>query len=114
MDNALSNIDLTTPQYAVLAQLSEFPGLSNADLARKSFVTPQTMNLIVQNLEARGYIERNSAEGNARIMNAKITKFGMAELKKANVLVLEIEKSIFSVLTNQEEIDLATILKKLV
>src|SRR6516162_4869510 len=31
-------------QYAVLTALEEEPGLSNADLARRAFVTPQTMN----------------------------------------------------------------------
>ena len=60
MDRALVELNLTTPQYSVLSELHEFPGLSNADLARKSFVTPQTMNLIVQNLEARELIGRST------------------------------------------------------
>ena len=43
MDEALKTFDLTTPQYAVLAQLELRPGISNAALARSSFITAQTM-----------------------------------------------------------------------
>jgi hypothetical protein len=34
----------TLAQYAVLTALDEEPGLSSAGLARRAFVTPQTMN----------------------------------------------------------------------
>jgi len=39
MDEALHALGLTAPQYAVLSILEEAPRLSNADLARRSFVT---------------------------------------------------------------------------
>jgi DNA-binding MarR family transcriptional regulator len=42
MDEALEAKRLTTPQYAVLSALEREPGISNADLARRSFVTPHT------------------------------------------------------------------------
>jgi DNA-binding MarR family transcriptional regulator len=39
MDRALETKGLTTPQYAALSALERESGLSNAELARRSFVT---------------------------------------------------------------------------
>jgi DNA-binding MarR family transcriptional regulator len=44
MAAALHEHNATVGQYALLTALDEEPGLSNADLARRAFVTPQTMN----------------------------------------------------------------------
>ena len=44
MAAALHEHGATLAQYAVLTALDEEPGLSNAELARRAFVTPQTMN----------------------------------------------------------------------
>ena len=38
MDGVLAEFGLTTPQYAVLVLLAEFPGISSAELARNSEV----------------------------------------------------------------------------
>ena len=43
----------TLAQHAVLTALDEEPGLSNAGLARRAFVTPQTMNQVPQELEQK-------------------------------------------------------------
>jgi DNA-binding MarR family transcriptional regulator len=113
MDRALVELNLTTPQYSVLSELHEFPGLSNADLARKSFVTPQTMNLIVQNMEARKLIRRSPSTNNGKIMTTKVTSSGEALLNKANELVLKVQKEIFSRITAAENLVLSEILRKL-
>ena len=51
MAGALRGHGATLSQYAVLTALDEEPGLSNAGLARRSFVTPQTMNQVLRELE---------------------------------------------------------------
>jgi DNA-binding MarR family transcriptional regulator len=68
MDGVLAEHGLTMPQFAVLAQLAERPGISNADLARLSFVTPPTMIRIVTTLEELGLLSRvdRPTEGRAR------------------------------------------------
>jgi DNA-binding MarR family transcriptional regulator len=113
MDKALSCINLTTPQYAVLSQLREYPGLSNAELARKSFVTPQTMNLIVQNLEERLLVKRTPSKNNGKILNTEVTETGFMILEKANALVFEVEEEIFGSLSKEESNNLKNILQKL-
>ena len=47
MADALGSHHLTVPQFAVLTGLDEEPGLSNADLARRAFVTPQSMHAVL-------------------------------------------------------------------
>ena len=43
MDDGLRILALTTPQYAALAAIAELPGISGAALAKRCFVTPQTI-----------------------------------------------------------------------
>ena len=67
MDDALRRHGLTTPQYAALSALAEAGALSGAALARRGFVTPQTMNGIVANLEAAGLVVRRADPADRRI-----------------------------------------------
>ena len=61
----LAKLGLTLPQYTVLSCLEEKSTATNAELARKSSVRPQTMNKIMQNLERDGFVtkEKNSGHG---------------------------------------------------
>ena len=76
MDDELRPYGLTTFQYTALTVLQDRVGLSSAQLARRSFVRPQTMHEIVRSLEERGLIERTHAPGNRRIMEARLTRDG--------------------------------------
>lgn len=76
MDEALRGAGVTAPQYAALSVLSEEPGLSNAQLARRSFVTPQTMNSILVKLEANGFVERREHPEHGRVLQAYLTPQG--------------------------------------
>lgn len=76
MDAALKEMGVTTPQYAALSVLAEEPGLSNAALARRSFVTPQTMNQILGRLEAAGLVERRPHPEHGRVLQAFLTEDG--------------------------------------
>ena len=46
MERDFSEEDVTPPQFAVLTMVRAYPGLSNADLARLSLLTPQTVSVI--------------------------------------------------------------------
>jgi DNA-binding MarR family transcriptional regulator len=113
MDRALASINLTTSQYAVLAELEQFPGLSNADLARKSFVTPQTMNLIVQKLEDRRLLQRAVSESHGRVLKIVITAKGLELLSSAHEQVFMVEREVFGKLTRQRTAMLGDILREL-
>ena len=91
MDEALRALDLTTPQYAVLAQLELKPGISNAALARSAFITAQTMHGIVSNLEKRGLIQRKNDASHGRILCTELTDQGHKIVAQAHDMIRAVE-----------------------
>ncbi|MEI5521979.1 MarR family transcriptional regulator [Streptomyces brasiliscabiei] len=91
MDEALRPYGLTTLQYTALTVLQHRGGLSSAQLARRSFVRPQTMHEIVRSLEERELIERDHAPGNRRIMEARLTRGGEELLAACAPAVQQLE-----------------------
>jgi len=51
LERALADLGVTPPQFVVLTMLKAYPGLSGADLARVALLTPQTVGVIIRNLE---------------------------------------------------------------
>src|ERR1700744_792592 len=80
MDSGLREIGLTTPQYAVLAFLKVEVGASNAALARRAFVTPQTMQAILVALERTGFIARTPHPEHGRVQTTELTASGRRAL----------------------------------
>ncbi len=91
LDADLRGIGLTTPQYAVLSFLMIEPGASNAALARRAFVTPQTMQAILVALERAGHVARTPHPGHKRIQTTELTPMGREALKAASVIVADVE-----------------------
>lgn len=91
MDEALRPHGLTSFQYTALTVLQHRGGLSSAQLARRSFVRPQTMHEIVRALEERGLIKRAHAPGNRRIMEARLTREGEELLAECAPAVQKLE-----------------------
>ncbi len=102
MDKALKTLELTTPQYAALSQLEQNPGMSNAALARASFVTPQTMHGIVSNLERALLLTRKNDSKHGRIMGAKLSKKGLKVVSKAHQLISQVEELTTSSMSEKE------------
>ncbi len=111
MDEALHALGLTAPQYAVLSILEEAPRLSNADLARRSFVTPQTMIRIVVGLEERGLLSRAARTDNARILEASLSDVGRQLLAKAHAAVGRIERRMVQGITRDERTMIGRVLE---
>jgi DNA-binding MarR family transcriptional regulator len=111
MDDLLRDLTLTTPQYAVLSALEEAPGLSGAALARRCFVTPQTMTGIVTNLEAAGLIARMADPAHGRIIQTRLTKAGAARLAKARRLIDRVEGEMLAGLKPAQQEALAGLLQ---
>ena len=92
MDDALRPTALTAPQYAILCAVEAEAGLSNARLARAAFVTPQTMQGMLANLERDGVILRLVHPTNARVLRTELTAAGRDTLDRAHRLVARIEE----------------------
>ncbi len=102
MDEALRSLDLTTPQYAVLAQLELRPGISNAALARASFITAQTMHGIVSNLEKQALVQRKGDPDHGRILCTELTDEGHRIVQQAHEIIAEVEAIMTKTMTDQD------------
>lgn len=111
MDAVLKEANVTTPQYAALSVLAEEPGISNAALARRSFVTPQTMNEILVRLEAAGLVERRAHPEHGRILQAYLTGEGENLRKECARRVDALEERMVSGLSEDERLTLLELLR---
>lgn len=112
MDEAMRSLALTAPQYAVLSAVEAEPGLSNARLARAAFVTAQTMQGILANLERRGLLIRTPDPGNGRILCGSLTGRGREILAEAHDVVRIVEDRMVESLGRPQVERLATALSK--
>jgi DNA-binding MarR family transcriptional regulator len=111
MDEALHALELTTPQYAALSALEIEPGLSNAALARRCFVTPQTMNMIVVQLENNQLVVRRQHVEHGRVLQTNLTPLGQERVQQAHQIVDYIEEHMVSQLSQHERQHLVLWLK---
>jgi DNA-binding MarR family transcriptional regulator len=103
MDRALVEQGITTPQFSVLTMIAAYPGASGADLARLTFLTPQTINVIVRNLERDGAIAKTAHATHGRILRLSATPKGQALLKRCRARVAELEAELAVLLGRDEE-----------
>jgi len=106
MDETLRPLVLTVPQYACMELLGQNPGLSNSELARRAFVTRQSMNLVLRRLQERGLLTRPDQAPHGRALPSKLTKDGQAILRRASAAVRTVEKQLFSPLSQEKQLRL--------
>jgi DNA-binding MarR family transcriptional regulator len=99
MDEGLRAQGITTPQYAALTALEADEPLSGAELARRCFVTAQTMNAILVGLERARLVERTAHAEHGRVIDARLTKRARAKLQEAHQTVFGIEERMLSEMT---------------
>jgi DNA-binding MarR family transcriptional regulator len=102
LDELLKPAGITALQYTALTVLNHHDGFSAAELARRSFVTPQTMADMVGNLDKRGLIRRERNPGNRRELIVRLTRQGRKLLADHAAEVLELEQTMTSRLTADE------------
>ena len=112
MDRALESEGLTTPQYAVLSALQKAPGLSNAELARRAFVTPQTMIRIVSSLEERGLVTRVEHPSHGRILETRLAAAGQKAVNACHQRVKRVENRMEGDLSETERRTLVDLLER--
>jgi DNA-binding MarR family transcriptional regulator len=110
MADALGSHDLTVTQFAVLVALDEEPGLSNADLARRAFVTPQSMYAVLQELERLQLVVRSPHPQHQRVLQAALTGAGRRTLTSAATAVDAIEEQMLRKLSSPARSRLASAL----
>ncbi len=91
LDETLARHGVTTTEYLVLSELRLRDGPSSAELARIAFVTPQAMNLVIRDLEQRELIRREPHPDGGRILRSRLTRKGLAVVRRCDETVDRIE-----------------------
>jgi DNA-binding MarR family transcriptional regulator len=71
-------------------------GLSNAQLARRSLITPQSMSQVLASLVDRAYVRRRADPAHGRVIRTELTTAGRAVLAACDDAVGEIEREMLS------------------
>jgi len=110
MEEALRPLQLTVSQYSCLFHLSLDPGISAAALARRTFVTRQSMNVMLQQLIDRDLVTRPSQADSGRALPTVLTPTGTSTLEAAQELVTAVEQRMLAGLAPAETAALASAL----
>ena len=96
LERALADLGVTPPQFAVLTMLKTYPGLSGADLARVALLTPQTVGVIIRNLERSGAIRKTPHPVHGRVLQWTLTRRGGNLLGKCRRHVRALERRLMA------------------
>ena len=101
LERALAEFGVTPPQFIVLTMLKAYPGLSGADLARVALLTPQTVGVIIRNLERDRAIRKTPHPGHGRVLQWTVTRRGLMLLEKCRRPVIALERRLAADLSPQ-------------
>ena len=102
IDSALADLGITSVQYTVLSLLRGRDHLSSADIARRYFVKPQSMNQIIFSLERLDLIVRNADPDNRRILRVQLTEKGTTLLAACDERINRIEGAMLDGLSPEQ------------
>jgi DNA-binding MarR family transcriptional regulator len=99
LEAALADRDVTLAQYTLLSMFSDVDGMSSADAARRSNVSKQAANEMINVLEAKRLIARTEDRDNRRILRVNLTAAGRRLLAACDTAVDRSERAFFSKLS---------------
>ena len=99
---AVEPTGLTLPAYVALSVLRAQDGLSNAQLARRSLVTPQSMSEALTQLVDLGYVRRRADPDHGRIIRTELTPAGSRALERCDRAVDDVEREMLGDLDADE------------
>ncbi|MFE7459928.1 MarR family winged helix-turn-helix transcriptional regulator [Streptomyces sp. NPDC057554] len=114
MEEVLRPLGMSVTHYSCLELLAQRPGMSNSELARGAFVTRQTMNVLLQNLEREGYVARPTEARVGKTLPAELTPSGRQSLEQATAAVRSVEIRMLSGMSEAEQSDVFRSLKSMV
>ena len=113
LERALADLGVTPPQFAVLTMLNAYPGLSGADVARVALLTPQTVGVIIGNLERDGAIKKTPHPVHGRVLQWALTRRGASLLDKCRHRVNAVERRLVAGLAPKAQLVIRRWLSKI-
>lgn len=103
LERALAESGVTVPQFVVLTMLNAYPGLSGADLARVAVLTPQTVGVIIRNLERDRAIRKTPHPVHGRVLQWTLTPRGLKLLEACRKHALALENRLAAGLSQRDQ-----------
>jgi DNA-binding MarR family transcriptional regulator len=103
INDRVSVYGLTVLQYTTLSVLGRRGELSNAQLARRAYMSPQAMSEVIEALERKGLIKRAQHPGHRGVYPATLTAKGRRVLAACEQLVDELETEMLTGLSAAEQ-----------
>ena len=91
LGEGLASLGVTLPQYTALSVLKRRGALSNAQLARRVMITPQSTIKVIAALERKGLITRAPDPDHGRILRTLITPRGQEVLDACDRVAADME-----------------------
>jgi len=85
LERALRPCELSPAQFEAMRHVNKRENLSGAELARVCALSPQTIGVVVENLEKKALVRRSADSSNPRIQRICLTDGGVSVLKRAVV-----------------------------
>ncbi|CAJ9410704.1 MarR family winged helix-turn-helix transcriptional regulator [Burkholderia pseudomallei] len=91
MTDALAPLGITLAQYTALSVLEARGPSSNAKVAERSFITPQSANEVTSAMAGRGWIMREADPNHGRVILLRLTPEGAAMLRECEAALRPLE-----------------------
>lgn len=109
--DGLAPLGLTVQQFTALSVFRSSDSLSNAQLAERTMVSPQSANELVKTLEAKGWIARRPDVTHGKIIRISLTQAGIDLLERCDSQVAELEQAMFPDMSNEDRQQLHELLR---
>jgi DNA-binding MarR family transcriptional regulator len=106
----LQPLGLSVAEYTALSLVRRRDGYSNAQLARRSFVSPQAMHEMIQSLEGRGLLERAESASHRSIRHINLTESGRALLEACDDVVDVMEAAMLAGTPDEQRDEIVSLL----
>lgn len=107
LENVLATVDLSLPQYRMLAYLHDVGSTQASDLAGRLGVSRPSVTALIDGLVARGMAERTADPRDRRRVAHEITPTGRSALAVADAAVTRRLEDLAEKIPTEEERDLA-------
>jgi len=101
---------LSMSQYALLRALADAPGAPAAELARRTFVTRQSLRGVLAGIQAAGLVSVAAQPTSGKALPVTLTADGRALLDRADGIVLDVEERMIAGLPSDSVEQLSSLL----
>ena len=111
---ALAPLNLAPPQFGLLNVLHASESMSQQELGKSLGIDPSTMVALIDDLEARGFVERRRRPEDRRAHAVYLTDEGRTTLSRGRRVAARMQEKLLARLDPAEREELARLLNKVV